>query len=102
MECFKPALSRGEHWPDKRVCIIRNDGNWIKGVMHMRCVIDANNYTYMFKRLSSGNVKLKLKDALSVLFESELCRGKPNVAPTNVFVSFRISVTSDKSTRVVD
>ena len=47
-----------EYWPDKRVCIIRNDGNWIKGVMHMRCVIDANNYTYMFKRLSSGNVKL--------------------------------------------
>ena len=70
--------------------------------LYMRCVIDANNYTYMFKRLSSGNVKLKLKDALSVLFESELSRGKPNVAPTNVFVSFRISVTSDKSTRVVD
>ena len=73
MECFKPALSRGEHWPDKRVCIIRNDGNWIKCVMHF-----------------------------SDAFESELSRGKPNVAPTNVFVSFRISVTSDKSTRVVD
>ena len=24
-----------EYWPDKRVCIIWNDGNWIKGVMHL-------------------------------------------------------------------